>query len=384
MASFQKTPKSTLSSNGHKPTRKRSSRKRSSMASKDVAFLGNTSSLSLSSFSKQGRRPYQEDRTQIIIDLAQTSAIDTVRALQSQIGQWNKISLFTVADGHAGSRAAEYIMTNLSSTFWKTTKEVLQQNNSNRLRAKCTAGDISTDAVSSQFGEMKIKSTDNDDNNNNNNNNNNNVTINRDNIISAILQKTLKTLDINWLDRVKNSRVNDGSCVLVSLFIDDRYYFAHLGDCRAVLVRGLSAKSITKDHTPGVDKLETLRIEKAGGKVAKRGSIMRVIAGGTKIAVTRAIGDANMKRLRSAEDTPVLSNDADINIVSAEALGPLKEWCIVLCSDGVTSRMTNKAIAKCIRMGKDEKQEQLAQLLVERAYANGSFDNISAIVIRPL
>ena len=292
------------------------------------------------------------------VDLAGSCLdITTVRALQQTYGQWSRMSMFCVADGHAGFRCSEYILHNLTSVFWATVKDVLSPANSTAE----TDNSSPMQQGATKFAEMTLST----------------ATQQKDELVTAILKQTILTLDEIWLARVKNSRINDGSCVLVSLLIDDRWYFAHLGDCRAICVRGNVAKNITKDHTPGVDKVETERIEKAGGKVQKRGTIMRVIAGGTKIAVTRALGDANMKR----GVAPVLSSEADTTVIGADKLGA--EFTLVLVSDGVTSRLTNRAIAKCLRTGRQENHPNLSQYLVERAYQNGSFDNITALIIQP-
>lgn len=88
-----------------------------------------------------------------------------------------------------------------------------------------------------------------------------------------------------------------------------------------------------------------------------------------------------MKRLRTPDDTPVLSSNADTSVVSGETLKD--DFTIVMVSDGVTSKLNNKKIAACLRAANVENHSNLSQYLVERAYQNGSFDNISALIIRP-
>ena len=323
----------------------------------------------------------------------------TVRNLQSRIGINCTLRLFTVVDGHAGDRAAKYIVSHLTETFWTVAKSVLFDNAN---ASKDDDDDDNTTTRPTTTTQPKQKHS----------------TPTEEVLFCSILKQTLSTIDKNWLNEMKNTRINDGACVLVCLLVDDcRWYFAHLGDCRAVFVRGTKAISITKDHTPDPkDKRETARIALAGGKVVKKGAIYRVCAGGTKIAVTRAIGDKNMKRLRDANDTPVLSSEADTNVLitgqtvsGSDGSSDGNNWTMVLVSDGVTCRMKNKAIASCLRTAtrldsvksfsqggtgngvtkgstKDEENGEgvnLAQVLVERAYQNGSFDNISAVVIRP-
>ena len=426
MSSYASSKKDKNTLNNLTPTRKRSARNRKKAAA-PVSLSGNiqgTPPLLIDAYSLQGRRPYQEDRVSMIIDLVGSCphAIDSVRNLQTAYGQWSRMSLFCVCDGHAGARAADYVIANLPGTFWSVVPEVLASsrfgsdsdrgsgrgngNGSDNDRRPTThkttpppTGNDALNQVEKQLNKMHVThkpastpfaATKQDTSATNTSGGGTGKTTptnttfrsKKDTLICNLLKCTLATLDAHWLERVKNSRVNDGSCVLVALLIDDRWFFAHLGDCRAIFVRGNTAKNITKDHTPGVDKKETIRIQKAGGRLEKRpGGVHRVCAGGTKIAVTRAIGDANMKRLRTPDDTPVLSSNADTSVVSGETLKD--DFTIVMVSDGVTSKLNNKKIAACLRAANVENHSNLSQYLVERAYQNGSFDNISALIIRP-
>ena len=132
MSSYASSKKEKNTLNNLTPTRKRSARNRKKAAA-PVSLSGNIQgtppfqALLFDAFSLQGRRPYQEDRVSMIIDLVGSCphAIDSVRNLQTAYGQWSRMSLFCVCDGHAGARAADYVIANLASTFWSVVPEVL-------------------------------------------------------------------------------------------------------------------------------------------------------------------------------------------------------------------------------------------------------------------
>ena len=204
--------------------------------------------------------------------------------------------------------------------------------------------------------------------------------------ISLVLQKTFSELDKLWLTQVYGvrPRVTDGACVLACLLIDDTFYIAHVGDCRAVLCHTTGkVRALTRDHKPGISQKEDKRVEVAGGKIMKSrsGGESRVCAAGRRISVTRAIGDANLKKTIPA----ILSSHADVCIVNLK--DEAAHWILVMASDGIWFRMGNVTVSSFLKRTRVTQQKgqdnskSLAELLVREAYRRGSFDNISAIVI---
>lgn len=59
-----------------------------------------------------------------------------------------------------------------------------------------------------------------------------------------------------------------GSCLLVTLFVDDVCYIANLGDSRAIMSTesGRMAFNLSRDHRPS-DPREQQRILSAGGRI---------------------------------------------------------------------------------------------------------------------
>ena len=112
-------------------------------------------------------------------------------------------------------------------------------------------------------------------------------------------------------------------------------------------------------------------------------------AGGTRISVSRAVGDANMKR----SSPPVLSCEADtrsIDLGSAAHKG--KKWQVVMASDGVWFRMGNATVSSFLRRSRvaargsagNAATPSIAELLVRESFRRGSFDNISAICLQEI
>ena len=91
--------------------------------------------------------------------------------------------------------------------------------------------------------------------------------------------------------------------------------------------------------------------------------------------LSRALGDVLMKRPR-----PVISSDPDIHV--KEIRSP---FTLVIASDGVFSRLSSKDVGRFLKLKRAKTGancKKLAKLLVDHAYDKGSWDNISAIVVR--
>ena len=80
-------------------------------------------------------------------------------------------------------------------------------------------------------------------------------------------------------------------------------------------------------------------------------------------------------------DPPILSAEPDIIHFRLDIQA--KHRYLVMASDGVWSRMTNRQVARFVKQSDNGSAEySLAHLLVDEAFRKGSFDNISAIVVR--
>jgi len=138
-----------------------------------------------------------------------------------------------------------------------------------------------------------------------------------------------------------------GSTVAVLRIADGRAVIGHVGDSRVYLLRAGKLAQLTIDHS----------------------LLAQLIASGAHVdpetfqwrhVVTRALGQ---------------SGEPDVQIDQARS-GDV----YLLCSDGLSEVLSEAAIAVLL----EQSAERACRALVDAAYAAGSRDNISAIVVRVL
>lgn len=142
-------------------------------------------------------------------------------------------------------------------------------------------------------------------------------------------------------------------------------YSANCGDARLILIKqnGAGVVRLSRDHKPSnPDEVE--RIRQAGGFVSSN----RVNG---ILGVARALGDHAMKQF-------IIS----VPYISRTELTSDDTHIVVAC-DGIWDVLTDEKVAQLISQTPDD-CSAAANLLVERALADGSMDNISVMVIKLL
>eukprot|EP00554_Chaetoceros_debilis_P011518 CAMPEP_0194105928 /NCGR_PEP_ID=MMETSP0150-20130528/6041_1 /TAXON_ID=122233 /ORGANISM="Chaetoceros debilis, Strain MM31A-1" /LENGTH=596 /DNA_ID=CAMNT_0038793933 /DNA_START=324 /DNA_END=2111 /DNA_ORIENTATION=- len=127
------------------------------------------------------------------------------------------------------------------------------------------------------------------------------------------LKATYAALDQDFVSTGNTDGTTACSCIVVG---GQRVICANAGDSRAIIVRSDgTAQPLSVDHKPGLPR-ETERITKLGGKIIHAGTWR--IEG--KLAVSRAIGDAPMKPFVTSEpdvcEYPLTSKDWFLVIAS--------------------------------------------------------------------
>ncbi|KAF7547535.1 hypothetical protein G7046_g8974 [Stylonectria norvegica] len=138
-------------------------------------------------------------------------------------------------------------------------------------------------------------------------------------------------------------------------------YTANVGDARIILCRGGKALRLTYDHK-GSDENEGKRISAAGGLILNN----RVNG---VLAVTRALGDAYMKKLVTGHPyttETVIQPDSD-------------EFIIIAC-DGLWDVCTDQEAVDLIRNVQDP--SLASKILVDHALNRFSTDNLSCMIVR--
>jgi protein phosphatase len=128
--------------------------------------------------------------------------------------------------------------------------------------------------------------------------------------------------------------------------------FAHVGDSRAYLWRDGDLDQVTRDHSWVEEQISLGVLSEAEARKHPWRNL-----------VTRALAGADEPRV---ELTPV-------ELVPGDR--------ILLCSDGLTSPLTNAAIAGILARAPMGRPDELCQALVDAANASGGPDNITVIVV---
>uniref|UniRef100_A0A0C9S7D5 protein-serine/threonine phosphatase n=1 Tax=Wollemia nobilis TaxID=56998 RepID=A0A0C9S7D5_9CONI len=172
-----------------------------------------------------------------------------------------------------------------------------------------------------------------------------------------------------------------GTTAVVAVVGSHSIIVANCGDSRAVLCRDGVAVPLSDDHKPYRPD-EMSRIESAGGRVIYWNG-HRVFG---VLAMSRAIGDKYLK--------PYVISEPEVTVTERTD----GDECLILASDGLWDVLSNEVVCdvarKCLsgRLpsggmislsddGGESPSSAAAALLTKLAFARGSLDNISVVVV---
>ena len=142
-----------------------------------------------------------------------------------------------------------------------------------------------------------------------------------------------------------------GTTLAVAWICGSALRFSHVGDSRVYLLRAGRLYQLTRDHSVGQAMIDA---GLSDPEHARRSSMRGVL--------TRALG---------VEPT-VQPDYGEFELVGGDRL--------LLCSDGLTDMVVDDQIARIL--SRDASPPELAQDLVDRALAQGGFDNVTALVLK--
>ena len=176
---------------------------------------------------------------------------------------------------------------------------------------------------------------------------------------------SLESLAVHQAVALANKNVHDsseaneqyrgmGTTVVVTLFYDDRFTVAHVGDSRLYRLRDMELEQITRDHSLMQELIDRgfYTPEQARNSLNKN-------------LVTRAIGIDDNVQIDVQED---IAMTGDIYL---------------LCSDGVTDMIEDHLIKSTLLDNKNN-LEQAATEIIRLANEHGGKDNISALLVKPI
>lgn len=150
-----------------------------------------------------------------------------------------------------------------------------------------------------------------------------------------------------------------------------RIWVANVGDCRAVMCEGGTAKALTHDHRPDKEE-EREAVERRGGEVVKILGTSRVQG---VLGVSRSIGDRDLKQYITAEPevfSMLVSNQSEFLILGTDGL-----WDVV-----GNQEATDLVAAKVDSVSGGRRGIDAASRgLVELARTRGSRDDISVLIV---
>ncbi len=143
-----------------------------------------------------------------------------------------------------------------------------------------------------------------------------------------------------------------GSTLTAVMFRQDRYCIAHAGDSRAYRLRKDALDQLTRDHSLVWPLYENGMLPKS-----------ELVRHPQKNLITRSIGSHPQVEIDVLEGTGLAGD------------------LYLLCSDGLTDMVSEERIKEILSDPQKNPQE-IANLLVEEANAEGGPDNITAVVIK--
>jgi len=140
-----------------------------------------------------------------------------------------------------------------------------------------------------------------------------------------------------------------GTTATVMLFMNDKAYFAHVGDSRAYCVRNKVMTQITEDHSLVHEQLKSGLITEEEARTHQLKNI-----------ITRSVG---------------VQEEVEIDTVVWKAQVGDK---YLLCSDGLSNMISDNEIEEIINQSDTE---QAARAMVDTANQRGGEDNITLILV---
>ncbi|CAI9088061.1 OLC1v1022293C2 [Oldenlandia corymbosa var. corymbosa] len=160
-----------------------------------------------------------------------------------------------------------------------------------------------------------------------------------------------------------------GTTAIIALVVGSHLLIANAGDCRAVLCHKGDAIQLSQDHRPS-DDVERKRVEDLGG------SIQFGYLNG-ELAVTRALGDWNMKRCHGSK-SPLTAEPEVHRITLTE-----DDEFLIIGSDGIWDAVSNQdAVDLVLReLRQHGDPQKCARELVDHVLQTDAHDNLTAVVV---
>lgn len=159
-----------------------------------------------------------------------------------------------------------------------------------------------------------------------------------------------------------------GSTLVVALVIDSDLWVANVGDSRAVLVTEAASRQLTSDASLKNEAFQR-EVTKRGGAVGQDKHGVWRTSGGFGITLARSIGERNEKGVSAQAIVSKYQLSSKINT-------------LVLGSDGLFDVLSSCDVGAIVRKCSSDSPLRISALLVQAAFASGSEDSITAMVVK--
>ena len=201
------------------------------------------------------------------------------------------------------------------------------------------------------------------------------------------VSRTLELLEEAFMSMARKEELLDGTTACVVVLNDQKELIhGNVGDSEAVLGRfgeneEIEAVALSEIHNPAKNDSEIDRIKAAGGKLfGKRLCHAALAPQFCSISVSRSIGDLLFKdkTYTRRENTALISTP----FVCKRTIEECDVFVIVAC-DGIWDSLEHQEAVEIVYKELKESKDanHAAEKLVEAAFAKGSTDNCTAIVL---
>lgn len=197
------------------------------------------------------------------------------------------------------------------------------------------------------------------------------------------------------LGRGKRKACDAGSAAVTVVITAKQLAVAHVGDCRALLVkRDGSHFELSNDHTADLRQGSSMPIRAdEAARVRKRGACMDcgyVTVGEKSLPMTRAVGDLPLKVAHGLDWRKTPANQQVVTALPDVMVHDRADddLCVLLASDGVFGSVMTSAEVAAVLMrllaeheGSLDAEKKAANALSEYAYAHHSSDNVGIALV---
>ena len=187
------------------------------------------------------------------------------------------------------------------------------------------------------------------------------------NDIRRLLEQSVVLADKRIKDAARHNTSGMSTTVVAVLVIGNELYAAHVGDSRAYLYRDQVLHLLTRDHTYAEEMIQKGKLGREdAGKKTNRNVLTRYLGPGPIPEV-----DLDLIPLGVASE----------NQPPADHIALQPGDAILLCSDGLTSQVTEEEISRIVHKNQRDLQ-QVAERLIGKALEKREPDNITAVLFR--